>query len=413
MPASSEQINRYFQERLPDYLSLLEQMVSINSFTANASGVNQLGELTAEAFTWLGFHSRRVQSSNPNYGRHLFLHRPSSQDNPPGIIMVSHLDTVFPAQEEIDNHFHWRVEGDRIYGPGSVDIKGGSVMILMVLDAIHQFFPQLMDQISWLLAFDASEEVLSDDFGKLLRQTLEPATLACLVFEGGTPVNGRVSLVVARKGRASFRIKVQGRSAHAGNRHAQGANAIIQIAHTVQQVAALTDYDKNITFNVGTIRGGSVVNRVPHYAEAEVEMRAFAPPVFESGVSAILALNGACQVTSQDGYPCNVQVLLQDETPPWPRNSQTNHLFDIWRQTGEKLNMLVVPEERGGLSDGNMVWEVVPTLDGLGPVGNNAHCSERSPDGSKDQEYVQISSFIPKALLNTLALVHLLEKSAG
>jgi glutamate carboxypeptidase len=124
-------------------------------------------------------------------------------------------------------------------------------------------------------------------------------------------------------------------------------------------------------------------------------------------VNKILALNGSSQVTSQDGFACKVEIKQLDQTDPWPRNTETDRLFEIWKETGQKLNMQIIPEERGGLSDGNLLWKYFPTLDGLGPVGNNAHCSERSPDGSKDQEYVLASSFVPKALLNVLGIVRL------
>jgi glutamate carboxypeptidase len=400
-----DQLKQYYSDHLPEYLTLLREMVTINSFTAYAAGVNILGERTARAFDPLGFHCESIQSSNRTYGKHIILRRPGTTDQK--IALISHLDTVFSHQEEIENDFNWKMDGDRIYGPGTVDIKGGTVMILMVLEGLKQFFPEIFDQITWLVAADATEEVLSNDFGKLLLERLDQSTLACLIFEGGTPLKDKYPLVVARKGKANLHIQVQGRSAHAGNRHAQGANAIIQIAHTVQQIAALTDYNQQLTYNVGTIHGGSVVNRVPHYAEAEVEMRTFSPAVFEKGVANALALNGVSQIFSQDGFPCKVEIHLLDQTAPWPRNSQTDQLYELWKSTGTELGLRIIPEERGGLSDGNLLWLAHPTLDGLGPVGNNAHCSERSPDGSKEQEYVLKSSFIPKALLNTLAIVKL------
>jgi len=321
--------------------------------------------------------------------------------------MISHLDTVFSAEEEIQNEFNWQVEGDRVYGPGTVDIKGGTVMIFIVLEALQRFFPKVFESITWVIALDATEEVLSNDFGHNLLDRLDQNTLACLVFEGGTPLSRKFPLVTARKGKANFQVLVEGRSAHAGNRHAEGANAIVQIADIVQQIAALTDYDKQLTFNVGTVHGGSVVNRVPHFAQAEVEMRTFSPLVFQEGVQRILALNGVGQVASQAGYSCKVEIRLLDQNDPWPRNPKTDQLFQLWQTTGADLNLVVIPEERGGLSDGNLLWQTYPTLDGLGPVGNNAHCSERSPDGSKDQEYVVISSFIPKALMNIAAIARL------
>jgi glutamate carboxypeptidase len=401
------EINRDLSERLPQYLELLRQMVSTNSFTANAEGVNQVGQIAAQAFEPLGFACEAVQSTNPAYGKHIFLTRHGSGKHT--IAMISHLDTVFAPEEELVNDFAWRVEGERVYGPGTVDIKGGTVVMLMVLEALKKFFPQVFEAVTWIVAIDATEEVLSNDFGKALLQRLDENTLACLVFEGGTPLATKYPLVTARKGKANFLVLVEGRSAHAGNRHAQGANAIIQITHTVQQIAALTNYEQQLTFNVGVIHGGSVVNRVPHSAQAEVEMRTFSPEVFRQGVKSILALNGVSNVSSQDGYACKVEIRQVDENLPWPRNPQTDRLFEMWNAAGAELGMSIIPEERGGLSDGNLLWQTHPTLDGLGPVGNNSHCSERSADGSKEQEYAVISSFIPKALINVLAITRLVE----
>lgn len=403
-----ETLNSFLSLKLTDYLDILRQMVAINSFTANSGGVNLLGEFTANTFAPLGFEAEAIPSVNPKYGRHMFLKRAGNTNST--IALISHLDTVFAPEEEIQNQFHWRIEKDRAYGPGTVDIKGGTVMILMVLEALQRFYPQVFEDITWVIACDATEEVLSDDFGQELHKHLNAETLACLVFEGGTPLATKYPLVIARKGKANFQVRVEGRSAHAGNRHAQGANAIVQIAHTIQQIAGLTDYDQQLTFNVGTIHGGSVVNRVPHYAEAEVEMRTFSPEVFNRGVEAILALNGQAQVVSQDGYACRVEIRPLEENLPWPRNLATDRLFEIWKTAGKSVGLAVIPEERGGLSDGNHLWRAYPTLDGLGPVGNNAHCSEKSIDGSKDQEYTVISSFVPKAMMNILGILRLIGK---
>jgi glutamate carboxypeptidase len=414
---SHELIQGFLQDNLPTYIEILHRMVDINSFTSNAAGVNRLAQLTSNVFSQLDFNSEYVQSANPDYGNHLFLtrtiHRPPGQGtvttsfSNPVIALISHLDTVFSPEEEVSNNFTWRPEGDRLYGPGTVDIKGGTVMIYMVLDALRTIAPQVFDSITWIIALDASEEVLSDDFGRLLLSRLPPETLACLVFESGTYNGGAFPLVVARKGRATFKVTAEGRSAHAGNAHTQGANAIVQLAHTVQQIAAFTDYSQQITFNVGTVNGGSVINRVPHNAQAEVEMRAFSPEVFRSGYERMLSLNGSSQVSSNNGFPCRVSVSLINETAPWPPNAGTERLYNLWTQTANRIGWQTLPEERGGLSDGNLLWEHIPTLDGLGPSGANAHCSERSPDGNKDQEYAQLSSFVPKAVLNSLALLAL------
>jgi len=409
-----ETIQSYLQSNLAEYLDLHRQMVSINSFTANAEGVNTLGDLTASVFSRFGFHSGRVASTNPLYGSHLFLNRRAQDRSNLAVALISHLDTVFPPGEEIANDFYWRQEGDRIYGPGTVDIKGGTVMIYMLLDVVSRFYPHLFDRVSWHVGLNATEEVLSEEFSRACLVQFPPYTCACLVFEGGAPSSDSFPLVTARKGRATFRVVAEGRSAHAGNYHHLGANAILQLAQTVQKVAELTDYRRQITFNVGTISGGVVVNRVPHYAEAEVEMRAFSSEVYDQGIADMLALNGSSDVSSHNnGYHCKVNVEVVERTAPWPTNPKTQELYRIWERAGERLGMRVAMEERGGLSDANLLWNHYPTLDGLGPAGANAHCSERSIDGSKEQEYAKLSSFVPKALLNLASILELLDGARG
>lgn len=403
----------FLTQRLPNYLEILRQMVGINTFTANAAGVNQLAGYTASIFKPLGFQPEYIQSINPAFGKHLFLQSVPSGDAPkPTIALISHLDTVYPAEEERQNDFAWRVEGNRVYGPGTIDIKGGTVMIYCLMDALRTLAPEIFASVRWLICLDASEETLSEDFGKLCLDRLpEDSTLACLVFEGGTPNPDAIQIVTARKGRAEFRILAEGRGAHAGNYHKQGANAIVQLARTIQDIASFTDYTRNITFNVGVVKGGSVVNRVPHHAEALVEMRSFDPQVFEEGLAHMLVLDGSSQVSSHDGFPCRVSVELISRNPPWPRNSQTDQLYELWSACATSLGYRTIPEQRGGLSDGNLLWQHHPTLDGLGPAGNNAHCSEHSADGSKEQEYLLIPSFVPKAVLNFNAISRLVNGS--
>src|SRR5262249_46041977 len=160
-------------------------------------------------------------------------------------------------------------------------------------------------------------------------------------------------LVVARKGRGTWRITVHGRGAHAGGKHAHGANAVVQLGQTLQRVAALTDYFRDLTVNIGTVRGGTGLNRVPHEAIARSEFRAFAPEAYAYGKAALLALSGAGEVKSPaDGYACEIKVEILDETRPWVRNPETDRLFGLWQKTGRELGTKVLPEERGGLSDG-------------------------------------------------------------
>ena len=282
-----------------------------------------------------------------------------------------------------------------------MDIKGGTVMIYMMLAALKEVLPQVYDDITWVVLLNAAEEAVAVDFRDLCLTRLSGKALACLVFETGMVVDNKCWAVVARKGMALYRIAIEGRAAHAGSAHPKGASAILQMARTIQQIHALTDYQRDITFNVGTVAGGTVINRVPHFAAASGEMRAFSPAVYDEGLARLLALNDQADVRSpKDDYPCRVDIRIVHQVSPWPRNEATDRLLTAWQQAAALLDLQVLPEERGGLSDGNPIWPHLPTIDGLGPTGRNAHCSEQSADGGKEQEYVVPASFVPKALLN-------------
>lgn len=410
----SERIRSYLHQNMPDYLAMLQQMVAVNSFTANPAGVNELGQITAGIFAALGFEAETVQSVDPLYGKHLILTRHGRADDGrtvPKIGLVSHLDTVFPADEELRNDFHWRIEDDRIYGPGVVDIKGGTVMIYMILAALQTFAPMEFESVTWIVLLDATEETGGHDFSRLCVQRLAGDLLGCLVFEPGNWSGNLPRLVVARKGMVIYRIEVEGKAAHAGSAHAKGANAVLQMADVITRICRMTDYDRDLTFNVGTVAGGTVINRVPHFAAASVEMRAFQMDIYEEGIADMLALNDLSTVSTVKGdFSCRVKTKVLNQVLPWPRNHETDRLFALWNETAVSLGYSTVPEERAGLSDGNYFWSELPTLDGLGPAGGNAHCSERSLDGSKEQEYVLASSFVPKAHLNTLAIFRLLNE---
>ncbi len=392
---------------LPVALAHLKAWVDTNSWTLNRGGVDKVARLTAAAFEPMGFSAESVPSTDPNHGDHLVLTRPGT--GPTSVMFVSHLDTVFSPEEELRNNFRWQPEGDRIHGPGTHDIKGGTALAWLTLEGLRRHDPALFEAITWRFCLNSSEEVLSADFGDVCRDRVDAGTRAALVFEAEGKRDGMRRLVVSRKGRATWRIAVAGRGAHAGVKPTHGANALTQLGRVMDRIAGFSDPSLDLTFNVGLARGGSGLNRVPESAEAEGEFRAFTTDAYEFGKRRLLELEGPGDVTSPiDGYACRISGTLTSEMSPWPCNAGTDELFGVWAAAAEGIGQRIEPESRGGLSDGNQLWDSVPTLDGLGPSGDNDHCSERSADGTKLPEYADRSSFVPKARLNIEALRRLL-----
>jgi glutamate carboxypeptidase len=387
----------HLHRRLPAYLSDLRALVEVNSFTENVAGIRRQGELTADLFAPLGFRPEFRPSRSPAFGPHLFLHRPASTlISPVHIALVSHLDTVFTPAEESAENFTWREDGERIYGPGVADIKGGTVVAFMALDALHACHPDLFDRVSWVVALDAAEEQMDGEFASLLRDRLPAGrTWACLVFEcGATGAEPQTPLVITRKGMSNFQVAVTGQAAHAGTGFWRGRNAILAAARLALSAADLSDRSQERTVNVGTMAGGTVTNRVPHACSFAGEIRAFDPAVLSEGMRLLQEV-----VEREPGAGVEFLPLL----PPWPTNPGSNGLLEVFRAVGADLGLKITPERRGGLSDGNFLWDHAPTIDGLGPLGGNCHCSQAGADGS-GQEYAQRSSFVTKALLTARAL---------
>src|SRR5437773_546661 len=140
---------------MPEALQMLEQMVGINSYTTNREGVDRLGNFTADCFAPLGFGAEFVPCTNINFGDHVVLTRHGRSGR--SIAMISHLDTVFPPEEEARNNFHWQAESDRIYGPGTHDIKGGTVMEWQMLQALQVLAPAAFQDTTWKLFWNSSE----------------------------------------------------------------------------------------------------------------------------------------------------------------------------------------------------------------------------------------------------------------
>lgn len=389
------------EKHLPAALDFLRRLVDINSFTANPAGIDHVAKLTAEAFAPLGFSSQFVPCAIPDTGHHLFLTHRGDGGDP--IVLVTHSDTVFPPAEEQRNHFKWdeRPDEGRIYGPGSVDNKGGTALIWLMLQILRDTAPEVFAHSHWLIAANAAEEITGDDFGRATLEHCGGKARAVLVFEGGPVDQSGWHIVTSRKGRSTWKLTAAGKAAHAGSKHHEGINAIDAIARVLPDIAAFTSAADERTVNLGMIHGGTVVNRVPHEASAEWECRATDPAALQRADAFFASLtgtaaNGATLIAERTGH-----------TSPWPGGVESEALFQLWHEAAASMQLTAVSVPRGGLSDANHLWQLAPTLDGLGPCGGHAHCSERTADGRKLPEYVEPGSFVSKAVMNALALLQL------
>lgn len=356
---------------------LLRRLVEVNSFTGNREGVRRVGGILEEAFAPLGFRARRI-------GDHLALEKGGRGG--PRVLFVGHMDTVYREG------FPWREHAGRIYGPGVCDMKGGLVVMRMALAEAAS-----ADDVTILL--NATEEGGCADFPPLARGFVTPRTRACLVFEPGLEAEGgSTTIVVQRKGSGRFRVDVTGREAHSGHAHEKGASAIRELARAVERIEARTDHARGVTFNVGTIEGGTTVNSVPGRASASLDLRAWTPEDFAWGRSQALALGGDGSVPGT-----RVEVTELPGYPPWPANEGSRSLGETACALGRDLGLTLVAGRRGGGSDGCHLWDLVPTLDGLGPVGRNPHVATGT-----DPESVDPGSFEPRAKLAAALLRKLL-----
>lgn len=391
----------------PAAFSRLKQFTEINSYTLHREGVLQAGAFYAAIFAPLGFQADWAEPADPRWGRHLFLTRRGSGERQ--ILFIGHLDTVFSREEQQRENFFWREEGSKVYGPGVMDMKGGDIMIWLMLQALREAEPALFEQTTWHIHMNAAEEVLAADFSSHSLARLQADRVdAALVMEFG-PVDGsNCKIISQRKGRADLRIAVRGKGAHSGNHHT-GASAIAQLAEVILAVEKLTDYEAEVTVNVGLVRGGEMCSKIPHYAEADVEIRALSEASLSATIAKIMSFNGYSTIASRDGkFRARVEVELIRQVPPCPASAGALRLLSLWQEAGRELGFRVDAYIRGGLSDANYFGRHIPTLDGLGPSGANAHTSQNLPEQGIEPEWMDRSSFATKAHLNISAILNLL-----
>jgi glutamate carboxypeptidase len=354
-------------------LTLLTQLVSIESPSTDKSAVDRLGAFIQAELAHLGAAvtiDSQIKSGNNIIGRW----NTSASGN--GILLLSHMDTVYELGTLEQRPV--RIDNDHFYAPGALDMKASIAMFMVAMRWLHE--TGAMPERSITALFTPDEETGSDHSRPLIEELAAHSTLT-LCLEPALPDG---SLKTARKGTGDIEIVTRGKAAHAGVDHQKGRNAIEELAYHVLSAQKLTDYERGTTVSVGVISGGTRPNVVPDYARALVDFRVAANQEADR-----IRLWASQQTPVLDGT--QVSISVRQDRPPMPRDTTMIQTFQKVQAIASHLGLHLSEGSTGGGSDANFVAPLgVPVLDGLGAIGDGAH-SER--------EYINLDSLAERTAL--------------
>ncbi len=371
-----------------EILAGIRTWIEIESPTDVPEAMGRMATRVHADYEAIGLRVERISASN-GMGDHLLVtadaHCPPEAASGKGILVLSHMDTVHPMGTLI-GPLPYRVEGNRAYGPGAEDMKGGTYLALAAVRQIQREGGRTFLPIRHLIVSD--EEMGSGTSREHIEREAQRAKYV-LVTE---PARSGGKIVTARKGCGDFRVTVKGLAAHAGVEHHLGRNAICEMARQILAIEAMTDYSRDLTVSVGTIRGGTRSNVVPDEAVVEVDVRV---PNQELGreitrrMLALKAYDPGCSVIVEGGI----------HRPGYEKTPGIAALFEHAKLLAAEIGFDLQDLKTGGGSDGNFTAGYAPTLDGLGVDGDGGHTLE---------ERLYISSILPrmrllKRLMETLS----------
>jgi glutamate carboxypeptidase len=351
----------------------IRRWVEIETPTEAPEQVNRLMTLVADGYRDLPATLERV-AGRDGRGDHLVARSGWGQDQP-GILVLSHLDTVHPLG--FIERLPFRIQGDSAFGPGIYDMKGGAYLAWHAFAQLCAAREQSPLGITHLYVSD--EEIGSPTSRALIEAEGHKAKYV-LVTE---PARDGGRIVTGRKGVARFEVLVRGVPAHAGSRPQDGRSAIRELANVIQALEAMTDIARGVTVNVGVVRGGTKPNVIPEEATAEVDLRVMTIADADEFVAKILSLK-----SRTDGV--TVKVTGELNRPPYEKGNAGAALYEHARTLAAEIGFDLVDTFTGGGSDGNFTAPFTATLDGLGVDGEGAHTH---------YEQLYISSIEPRARL--------------
>lgn len=335
---------------LEEYLKDLEYIINIDSGTDNVDGNNRMAEFFGQAFGAAGFDVT-VEHCGERKRPVVIAKTPGAEKF--SFYLGGHMDTVFPDGTAKERPF--RMEDGCCYGPGTVDMKAGCLLILYIAKEVMRTAPE----IPLCIVLNSDEELGSGDSAEILRREAANCRRA-FIFEGGRK-GGK--LVNQRKGIAKFEINVEGIASHSGTAPWDGASAIVELANWILKLNKLTDYDRGTTVNIGLIEGGTALNMVAPESRALMEVRYTSDSEFKRVKRALKRLSEKPFVRGARGT-----VNMLSHYPPLIPAAETFVLME------ELKPFHLEYVKAGGISDANRLADLgIPIIDGCGPGGGFPH----------------------------------------
>ena len=356
---------RFARAKQSAIIRLIREFVECESPSDHPASVNRFVDLLAGKLE--GWGQVRTFPGGP-FGRHLrceFQLPGGSKRRDGNILALAHSDTVWPLGTLALMPFRHR-QG-RLWGPGVLDMKAGIAFFLFAIRTLRELDVPVSRRV--VLQLNSDEEVGSES-SRPLTEAAARASAAVLVLEPGTGLEGKIK--TERKGVGGYTVTVKGRASHAGVDFQSGASAIVELARQIERIAGFTQLSRGITVSPGVISGGTRTNVVAAEARASVDVRV-------SRMKDAPALDRKFRALRVFDKRCSIQVEGGVNRPPMERTAAIRKLFGTARGLAAELGVKLEESSTGGGSDGNFTAALgVPTLDGLGGVGEGAHAANES-----------------------------------
>ena len=356
-----------------DILDGIRRWVEIESPTERPDQVNKLADLVTAGYRDLPAAVERI-AGRDGCGDHLVARSSWGQDAP-GILVLSHLDTVHPMG--FIERLPFKIDGDSAFGPGIYDMKGGAYL---AYHAFRQICAEDARPPLGITQLYVSDEEIGSPTSRALIEAEGRKAKYVLVTE---PARDGGKIVTGRKGVARFDVNIKGAPAHAGTRPEDGRSAIRELGHVILTLEGMNDLKRGITVNVGVVRGGTKPNVIAEEAYAEVDLRVPTMADADELVPKILGITSRTEGVT-------VKVTGELNRPPYEKSNAGAALYEHAKGLAAELGFELIDVFTGGGSDGNFTAPHTATLDGLGVDGKGAHTH---------YEQLYISSIEPRARL--------------